>query len=166
MNTIIRPYVWYKDLWFQLQILTDKSIQYYMFDNMRGVLRYFMPWTYAVKYVCIIENNQKKKKISIATFTKRKDGLYSIAGFIPTKMQNHGYGIYAGIAYVKTFFESHPNATIYSSSASYNERAYKTTKSMGFQLIIQDERHYASSLTREQFNNEFVKNIIVRAGIK
>ena len=166
MNTIVRPYVWYKDIWFQLQILKDKSIQYYMFDNMRVVLRYFMPWTYCVKYVCIIENNQISKKISIVTFTKRKDGLYSIAGFIPTKMQNRGYGIYAGIAFVKYFFQSYPNATIYSCSASYNERAFRVTKSMGFQLITQDKRHYASSLTKEQFNNEFVKKIIDRAGIK
>lgn len=165
MKTTVRRYIWYKDIWFQLQILTDKTIQHYMFDNMLGVLRFFLPWTYDIKLICFIHKNGKKKRVGIAKFTQRKENLYSIAGFIPTKLHNRGYGLYSGVAIIKYFFEHYPYATIHSCSASYNKRAYKTTKAMGFQLNVEDERHFDSTLTIEQFNNDFVRKIKERAGI-
>ena len=59
MKTTVRRYIWYKDIWFQLQILTDKTIQHYMFDNMLGVLRFFLPWTYDIKLICFIHKKAK-----------------------------------------------------------------------------------------------------------
>lgn len=165
MKTIVRPYKWYKDFIFQFQIFTDKSIQYYMFDNIWKTLDYLLPWKYEVKYICIMKDQEKMQKVAIAKFTKETNGVYAIAGFVPTNMQNRGLGIYAGIAVINHFFRSHPNAIIRSCSYAFNERAFKTTKCMGFKLNIQDERHYESILTKEFFDNDFVNKIKERVGI-
>lgn len=165
MRTTVRRYQWYRDFGFQFQIVTDSSIQHFMFDNKRKVVNYFLPWKYKVKYVCMMECDGIKKKIAMAKFSKVKGETYSIAGFVPTKIQNRGYGIYAAVAIINHFFKSFPNAVVRSGSFSFNERAYKTTKSVGFQLDVHDENHFDSTLTSEQFNNDFVRKIMIRAGI-
>lgn len=165
MKTLVRPYHWYRDFWFQFQIVTDKSIQRFMFDDKRRVLGYFLPWKYEAKYVCLLEHNGVKRKIAMAKFSQNHDKTYSIAGFVPTKIQNRGYGIYSGVAFINHFFNYYPNAIIRSGSFAFNTRAFKTTKCMGFELKAQDENHFDSTLTSEQFDNEFVRTIKSRAGI-
>ena len=165
MKTLVRPYHWYRDFWFQFQIVTDKSIQRFMFDDKRRVLGYFLPWKYEAKYICVLENDGVKRKIAMASFSQNHDKTYSIAGFVPTKIQNRGYGIYAAVAIINHFFKSFPEAVVRSGSFSFNERAYRTTKSVGFQLDIQDDKHFDSTLTVDQFDNDFVRKIKIRAGI-
>lgn len=167
MRIYARKYKWYKDLFFQCHILRDKAIQQIMFDNKRGVLKYFLPWTYHCKYIAIMENDGKTKRFSITTFRKDSEkGGYWIAGFVPAKMQNKGLGIYAGITFINEFFKTHPEATILSASRAANVRAFRTTLSMGFQCDVQDNRHFESSLTREQFDNDFVHYMMKRGGIE
>lgn len=167
MRIYAREYKWYKDLFFQCHILWDKSVQRYMFDNKRGILAYFCPWTYYCKYICIMEDGGMRRKFSITTFREDPEkGGYWIAGFVPAKMQNRGLGIYAGITFINEFFKTHPDATILSSSNALNRRAFKTTLSMGFYCYEEDNRHFESSLTKEQFDNDFVHYMMRRGGIE
>ncbi|MCI6703359.1 MAG: hypothetical protein MR455_08605 [Prevotella sp.] len=138
-----------------------------MFDNKRKVFEYFKPGKFFVKYVVIREINGKKDKIAIVAFArgKRKEDFW-IAGFVPTAMQNKGLGIYSGIAGLNELFKIKPSCTAFSASYSHNTRAVRATTSMGFHINVQDDKHFESSLTREQFDNDFVRQIKKRCNIE
>lgn len=167
MRIYARKYKWYKDLFYQLNVLFDKSIQNSMFDSGRNALSYFKPSRFCAKYVAIKEQDGKKEKICIAAFMKdsRKDVCW-IAGFVPSKIQNKGFGIYGAVASLNELFKEHPQYTVFSASNASNTRAVRVTSSIGFQVYTQDEKHFESSLTKEQFDNEFVRYIKDRYNIK
>ena len=167
MRIYARKYKWYKDLFYQCNVLFDKSVQKDMFDSSRSALSYFIPGRFCAKYVAIKEHEGKKEKICIGAFMKdQRENVCWIAGFVPSKIQNKGFGIYGGVACVNELFKEHPQYTILSASNARNNRAVRVTSSMGFQIYVQDERHFESSLTKEQFDNEFVKLIKNRYNIK
>lgn len=166
MRVSVREYRWYKDLFFQCQILFDDSIQRFMFDNKRKLIRYILPSKDVIKFVAIREQNGKKKRIGIAQFTKGHiSDSWWIAGFIPTRLQNKGLGVYVGTASINELFKRYPNCTIFSGSFSFNYRAVRTTTSLGFKTYLQDEQHFESSLTKKQFDNEFVRFVKKRCNM-
>ena len=167
MRIFARKYKWYKDLFFQCNVLFDKSIQNSMFDSSRNALSYFVPNRFCAKYVAIKEQEGKEEKICIAAFMKdRREDACWIAGFVPSKIQNKGFGIYGAVASWNELFKEHPRLTVFSASNARNTRAVRVTSSIGFHIYIQDERHCESSLTKEQFDNEFVGYIKDRYNIK
>lgn len=166
MKIYARRYRWYKDLFFQCNILFDKQIQKTMFDRRWKVFKYFLPSKNIEKYIVIKEQNGSKKRLGIAKFTRKtQDNVYWIAGFVPKKQQDRGLGIYVGITAINEQFKNHPNCMIYTSSRSSNMRAVRTTSSFGFKILVQDDRHVESSLTKEQFDNAFVRYIKKRGNI-
>ena len=62
MRIFARKYKWYKDLFFQCNVLFDKSIQNSMFDSSRNALSYFVPNRFCAKYVAIKEQEGKEEK--------------------------------------------------------------------------------------------------------
>lgn len=166
MKIYARKYRWYKDLFFQCHILFDKETQTTMFDKRWKVYKYFMPSKNMEKYIVIKEQNNKKKRLGITKFTRKtKENNYWIAAFVPQKQRNKGIGIYGGVASINELFKKHPNCTIYSSSRSSNLRAVRTTSSLGFTILVQDDKHIESALTKEKFDNGFVRYIITRYNI-
>lgn len=162
-----REYKWYKDLFFHFRIF-DRSVQHFMFDNKHMMLEYFFPRYFEKKYTIFRQIGKKKERISIISFLKdRREDVYWIDGFVPTRNQNKGLGIYAAVASLSKFFSEHPDCTVISSSYSFNTRAIRTTKSIGFTTIVQDDHHFEGSLTKQQFeDNEFVNLIKKRCNIE
>ena len=166
MKIYARRYRWYKDLFFQCLILFDKDIQTTMFDKRWKIIKYFKPSKNMVKYIAIKEHNGKKTRMGIAKFTRKSlENNFWIAGLVPKKLQDKGVGIYAGIACINELFKKHPDCTVFSASRSSNMRAIRTTTSFGFKVLVQDDRHFESSLTKEQFDNDFVRYIKKRGNI-
>lgn len=166
MKIYARRYKWYKDLFFQCNILFDKSTQTIMFDKRWKVIKYFMPSKFMEKYIAIKEENGKRKRLGIGKFIrKNSEDNYWIAGYVPKKHQDKGYGIYAGIACINELFKHHPECTVYSASRSSNTRAVRTTTSFGFKILVEDDKHFESSITKEQFDNDFVRYIKKRSNI-
>ena len=167
MKIYAKKYKWYRDFFFQCQILFDKSIQHFMFDNKRKMIDYFLPSNYEVKYVVVRENEGVTKKISIMTFMKdKRDGVFWIAGFVPTRMQNKGLGLYGAIASLHELFKLYPQCEVISASYSFNTRSVRVSKSIGFSMYVQDECHFEGSLTKEQFDNEFVFRVKKRLNME
>lgn len=168
MRIYAREYKWYKDLFFQCHVLFDKSIQNIMFDNRRKALGYFMPGRFFAKYTVIrVNDDGTKERTAIGAFLKdHRKNVCWIAGFVPTEMQNKGLGVYGGIACLNELFKRSPDCTVYSASYSSNTRAVRVTTSIGFRLYVQDEKHFEASLTKEQFDNEFVRQIKRRCNIE
>lgn len=166
MRILAREYKWYKDFWFQCNVLFDKSLQNIMFDNTLKTLEYFLPFRFCAKYVVIRECNGKKEKVGFAAFLKdRRKKVCWIVGFVPTNEQNKGIGIYGGVACINELFNKFPDYTIFSSSHAYNKRAVRATKSFGFHMVSVGE-HFEGSLTKKQFDNVFVKDIKKRCNIE
>lgn len=166
MRIYARKYKWYKDLFFQCNVLFDRSVRKDMFDNWRKVFAYFLPCRFYAKYVVIKEHANKKLKIAIGAFLKGENNdVCWIAGFVPYQNQNKGIGVYAGVACLNELFKEHPKCTVFSASHAYNTRAVRVTVSLGFRIYVQDEKHVESTITKEQFYNEFVSSIMRRCKI-
>ena len=166
MRIYARKYKWYKDVFFQCHILFDKDIQKIMFDRRWHVIKYFKPSKNAEKYIAIKEHDGVKTRMGIIRFTRKTDeNNYSIAGFIPKKQQNKGYGIFTAIACIGELFKRHPDCKVLSSSRASNMRAVRTTSSIGFEILVQDDKHFESSLTKDQFDNDFVRYLKKRNNI-
>lgn len=165
MKVYVRKTNYLKDLFFYIEVLLNPETKKMMFEGSGNLWRYFFPWRYYRRYVCIAKKNGKTVKIALAQFSKGKPGEFWIAGAVNKESINSGMGIYAGIAFIDQFFKEQPSAIIKSGSFSFNERAYRTTLSFGFQLDTKDDKHFESSLTKEMFDNEFVRKIKERANI-
>jgi len=149
-----------KDFSFYFWVLTDSETRRMMFDKKKHVWNYLFSPKCECKYICHILRDGKWKPISFVRFTKgKRDNEYWLAGAIPKKLQNSGKGIYAAVAFITVFFSQHPGAIIKSGSFLFNQRAYKTTLSIGFSLDKKDTSHFESSLTETQFSNDFVHHI-------
>ena len=167
MRVYVRKYRWYRDLFFQCHVLFDESIQHIMFDNLRKTLGYFMPGRFYEKYVVVMEQESSKERRAVCAFLKdpRKDVCW-IAGFVPTRMQNKGMGVYGAVAGINELFKKHPSCTVLSASYAHNKRAIRVTTALGFRLYVNDDRHYEGSMTKAQFDNDFVKRIMRRCNIQ
>jgi len=148
-----------------MQVFLNQETQSLVFDRTSLLWRYVFSRSYECRYVCQQYVDNHWHSVAIAHFSKNIDNEYWIAGAVPRRSFNSGIGIYTAVAFINEFFKEHPHAIVKSGSFISNVRAYRTTLSLGFVLDKKDDRHFESSLSKGQFNNEFVNKIRSRINL-
>jgi hypothetical protein len=136
-----------------------------MFDRASLIWSYMFSPKYECRYVCQQFINGRWKSVSIAQFSKSKDNIFWMSGAVPRELYNSGIGIYTAVAYLEKFFKTHPNAVVKSGAFLNNTRSFRMTQSIGFKLERQDDNHFESYITKEQFNNDFANRIKKRINL-
>ena len=148
-----------RDLPFYIRVLRNKETQTLMFDRRSMVWSYIFLPKCKCKYVCQRFVNGHWESVSVAHFVKGQNEVYWMSGAIPRELYNSGIGIYAAVAFLDSFFKSHPNAIVKSGAFLSNPRSFRTTTSIGFTLDKKDDNHFENSITKELFNNDFANKI-------
>lgn len=159
MTIRVRNTSFLRNPFFYLRVLSNSETQKLMFDRKILVWRYLFSPKYECKYICQSLRDGRWKSIALAQISKGEDGVYWLAGAIPKDSFNSGNGLYAAVAIVSEFFKTHPDAVLKSGSFFFNKRAFRTTEAIGFRLEKKDDEHFESSITKEQFDNDFVRKI-------
>ena len=153
-----------RDINFYTECFRNEEFQYMLYHNeplsINRIEHYVLNNGKDIKFVGSVEGgNGALKDVGFAHFYYKEEGVYTYVGGVHPKYFNHGYGIYASIAMLSLFYDLKPKVKITTGIYKYNQRSLKADLAIGFILTGETEDKYLLKLTKDSFDNDFVRRI-------
>ncbi len=153
-----------KDINFYTECFENEEFQYMLYHNeplnINRIEHYVLDNGKDLKFVGSVEDkNGVLTDVGFAHFYYKEEGAYTYVGGVHPKYFNHGYGIYASIAMLSLFYDLKPKVKITTGIYKYNQRSLKADLAIGFILTGETEDKYLLKLTKDSFDNDFVRRI-------
>lgn len=152
------------DIDFYKECFCNEEFRYMLYCNEpineNRLERYVMNNGKDMKFICSIKDEYDNlKDIGFAHFYYKEENAYSYVGGVRPCYFNHGYGVSASIAMLSLIYDLNPNIKISTGVYKYNQRSLKADLAIGFTIINEIDEKWILKLTKDAFNNDFVKRV-------
>jgi RimJ/RimL family protein N-acetyltransferase len=111
-------------------------------------------------FICSIKNTQDSfVDFGFVHFYYKEENNYTYVGGLIPEYFNSGLGVYTSIAILDYMFSQIDKLVITTGVFKHNIRSLKMLNKMGFYQIKENNNKHILKLTKDEFNNNFVKHI-------
>lgn len=153
-----------KDIDFYIECFRNEEFQFMLYHNdplnVNSLERYIADNGKDIKFIgSIMDEEGNLKDVGFAHFYHKEENAYTYVGGVHPIYFNHGYGVYASIAMLSLIYDLYPKVKITTGIYKHNQRSLKADLAIGFTITCETDEKWLLELTKEGFNNDFVRRV-------